>query len=262
MSDKFYESVLSKLLSSGLVTLEMKILVLCGGSRDRDALAFHGFEKVTISNLGDCSEGERYLPFHWSSQDAENLSYPDKSFDFVCVHSGLHHCASPHRALLEMYRVAKVGVLVVEARDSLLMRLGRSLNLTPEYEVEAVVGNKFISGGLRNSQIPNYIYRWTEREVEKTIQTFAPYAKHELKFWYGMHLPTERLQMQRKGASLNLLRLLTPIMWILNLTLPRQLNRFAFFVRKPSLPKELFPWLQGPEGNLRFNVDWAQSKYR
>jgi ubiquinone/menaquinone biosynthesis C-methylase UbiE len=40
-------------------------------------------------------------------QDAENLSYDDRAFDLVVVHAGLHPCYSPHRALLEMYRVAR-----------------------------------------------------------------------------------------------------------------------------------------------------------
>jgi ubiquinone/menaquinone biosynthesis C-methylase UbiE len=34
-------------------------------------------------------KGNEFHPFKWSYQDAENLSFKDKSFDFVVVHSGL-----------------------------------------------------------------------------------------------------------------------------------------------------------------------------
>jgi ubiquinone/menaquinone biosynthesis C-methylase UbiE len=57
------------------------------------------------------SGGDEFAPFSWSFQDAEQLSFEDEAFDYVFVHAGLHHCASPHRALLEMYRVARRGIM-------------------------------------------------------------------------------------------------------------------------------------------------------
>jgi SAM-dependent methyltransferase len=70
-----------------------------------------------------------FAPFLWSFQDAERLTFAENEFDFCIVHSGLHHCYSPHRALLEMYRVARVGLLVFEPRDGALVRLGMRLNV-------------------------------------------------------------------------------------------------------------------------------------
>ncbi len=54
------------------------------------------------------------------------------------VHAGLHHCGSPHRALLEMYRVARKAAVVFEARDSLMMRSAVALGFTNDFELEAV----------------------------------------------------------------------------------------------------------------------------
>jgi hypothetical protein len=37
-----------------------------------------------------------------------------------------------------------------------------------------VVGDEYLYGGVKNTPIPNYVYLWTEREVTKTISSFAP----------------------------------------------------------------------------------------
>ncbi len=74
-------------------------------------------------------------------QDVERLGFTDRAFDFVVVHQGLHHCHSPHRGLLEMYRVARRGVLAFEPRDTRLVRLGVRLGFGQEYEIAAVAEN-------------------------------------------------------------------------------------------------------------------------
>jgi hypothetical protein len=86
----------------------------------------------------------------------------------------LHHCASPHRALLEMYRVARKAAAVFEARDSLMMRSAIALGFTGDFELEAVSGEGYESGGLNNGPIPNSNFRWTEREVVETIRAADP----------------------------------------------------------------------------------------
>ena len=116
----FYERVLRRLVDEGLVRRDWHELVVAGGPVDRAAFAACGFTDVTFTNLsGDGDE----------LQDAEALSYDDDSFDFAVISAGLHHCASPHRALLELYRVARRGVLALEARDSALMRFAQRLGV-------------------------------------------------------------------------------------------------------------------------------------
>jgi hypothetical protein len=53
----------------------------------------------------------------------------------------------------------------------------------------AVYYNEGKFGGVNNSEIPNYIYHWTEREIEKTINTCAPYAEHDFVYNYGSDEP-------------------------------------------------------------------------
>lgn len=150
----FYERVLRRLVDEGLVQRDWNVLVVAGGAVDRAAFAASGFTDVKFTNLsGDGDE----------QQDAEALGYDDDAFDFAVISAGLHHCASPHRALLELYRVARHGLLALEARDSALMRVAQRMGVVDEYELTAVADNDFAAGGVRNSPVPNYVYRWTER---------------------------------------------------------------------------------------------------
>ncbi len=162
----FYDETLRQLIEAGTISTSDKVLVVCGGSYDADVLKGLGFKSVTLSNL-DGSYAGHDADYVWERQDTENLSYGSGEFDVVMVHAGLHHCASPHRALLEMYRVARKAAVVFEARDSLMMRTAVALGFTGDFELEAVSGEGYESGGLNNGPIPNLNFRWTEREVRQ-----------------------------------------------------------------------------------------------
>lgn len=191
--DDFYAQTVRQLLSVGVLRREMRVLVACGGDLDRDVLSGLGFQNVTFSNLDPRLAADQFAPFAWAYQDVEALTFPDGAFDFAIVHNGLHHCHSPHRALLELYRVARGGVLVFEPRDSALVRLGIRLSVGQRYEVASVSHNGLSAGGVGNSQIPNFIYRWTEREVEKTILSYAPYGEPRFQYMYALRVPWGRL---------------------------------------------------------------------
>ncbi len=109
---EFYKNTISKWIENR----NSSILVIGGGETDRSVFNLLGFANVTISNLDERVIGDEFAPYQWSYQKAEQLSYGDREFDFVVVHAALHHCESPHRALLEMYRVAKIGAIAFESR--------------------------------------------------------------------------------------------------------------------------------------------------
>ncbi len=247
---QFYGRVLHALLDEGIIRRSDSLLVVCGGRTDADFLLEAGFSVANISNL-DTACAQDYSPYQWSHQDAEMLSFPDANFDWAVVHGGLHHCASPHRALLEMCRVARKGVVVIEARDSALMRLAVRLGFTPEYELEAVVLHGFSSGGVRNSAVPNYIYRWTEREVKKTIESAYPDRQNEFRWFYGLELPRQRLTMARLPLRLAAYFLgfgAKVCQW----SLPRQGNRFAFAI----LHNGDKPWIERSDDGVRLRPDF------
>lgn len=231
----FYERTLRGLLEDGVVETGMSVLVVAGGDLDRDVFRSLGFGDVTVTNLE-------------TGIDAEALPYENDSFDLVVVSAGLHHCASPHRALLEMYRVARRALLALEARDSLLMRLAVRLGMVEDYELTAVAASDFRAGGVRNTPVPNYVYRWTEREVEKTIASHAPHVRHRIRFFHELEIPFSVLEMRRGPVRL-VARAALPVLSALTRLAPGQANLFAFAVLKPALPGDLQPWVRlGPVG--------------
>lgn len=242
----FYRQVLHRLLDDGVVERGMSVVVSCGGAADRDALAEAGFTDVTITNVDDAGDDGSLAPFAWERQDAESLSYEDGSFDLAVVSAGLHHCRSPHRALLELYRVARIAVLALESRDSALMRLAVRAGAVDEYELAAVAAHGLRAGGVANTSTPNYVYRWSEREVEKTVASFAPHARHRVRFFRQFELPEALLEADR-GARASLLRLARPVVSGITRVLPSQANLFAFAIEKPDPVRDLQPWMAAPD---------------
>ena len=74
------------------------------------------------------------------------------------------------------------------------------LKFGQDYEIAAVAANGCIAGGVRNSAIPNYVYRWTEREIEKTIASACPWGKPRFIYRYALRIPWARLRMLNKRA--------------------------------------------------------------
>ena len=227
----FYRRVLRSLVAEGHVQTAWRVLVVAGGQNDREALEACGFTDVTITNLDPAAGEER--------QDAESLSYGDGAFDFAVISAGLHHCASPHRALLELYRVGRYGLLALEARDSLLMRAAQRFGVVDDYELTAVAANDFKSGGVRNTATPNYVYRWTEREVVKTISSGAPEARHRYVWFRELELHASVLEASGRGAW----RYAALPLQAATKLFPRQANLFAFAVFRDGLQ----PWMRDAE---------------
>jgi len=247
-----YARTLRDLCTRGALDPSMRVLVAAGAAADRDVFLSLGFRDVTITNLDDPGD---YAPYHWEHQDAEALSYDDDSFDWAVVSAGLHHCRSPHRALLELYRVARRGVLGIESRDSVLLRAAVRTRLIDEYELPAVAANDFRAGGVRNTAVPNYVYRWTEREVEKTIRSHAPHARHEFLWFHELEVPASLVT----GWTRRVLLTLEPAGRALARAFPSQANLFGFAVLKHG---GLQPWLRPGEDGPMPDKGWIRARLR
>jgi SAM-dependent methyltransferase len=238
-----------------------KILVVGAGINDRNVLFDLGFTDVVISNLDSRIKGDEFEPYQWRFLDVENLGCQDNEFDYVIIHAALHHCLSPHRALLEMYRVSKQSMIFFEARDSWLMKTLVNLNITHDYETLAVYFNDGLYGGVRNTEIPNFVYRWTEREIEKTISTFAPYAPHSFHYQYGNDVSPMAAAIKNPLKRLAV-QLSVPLFKAFIKVCPKQQNLFACKIDIPSLPQDLHAWLQlDADGQIKFNKDWVEQAY-
>jgi SAM-dependent methyltransferase len=236
----FVAEVFEHLLSSDDFDRSDAVLAVAGGTAERDLFGSLGLTDVTITNLDDVQAAPHLAPFEWAHQDAQHLDYPDRSFDWVVVVDGLHHCTSPHRALTEMYRVCRVGVVAVEARDSLLMRLAVRTGLSSEYELEAVRHQGGRSGGLENGPVPNHVYRWTEAEFRKTIRSCDPTGPHRFEFRHGLNLPYETAALRGWGRRAVLLKAVDPVLRLLTAVAPRQRNSLAMVARRPTTT---WPWI-------------------
>lgn len=258
MDPDFTREIFEKLLKSGKITKSDSILVVGGLGAERDFFSNLSFRNVTISNIAKDNENAM-LPFDYVQQDMNHLSFPDASFDFVFVSASLHHCSSPVGGFLEMYRVARKGTIVVESRDSLLMRSAQRIGLIPNYEISAVRHNKSLNGGVDNTNIPNYVFRWSERDFKRLVSSFNPMGPHEFIFLYKFNpyldqiagVDSDKIEyLSLKVAVL----LIKPFMFFLK----NQRNLFGVVILKPRLPQDLFPWLkiEMKSGKIVFNSEY------
>jgi SAM-dependent methyltransferase len=227
----FYVNVLEQLLAAGTIALSDSVLVVCGGQLDEAVTHTIGFTDVTITNLDNGMASRR--------EDAENLTYGNSSFDIVIVHAGLHHCHSPHRALLEMYRVARKCAVAFESRDSLMMRAAVRLGLTENYEVSAISPDGK-HGGVADTGTPNFVFRWTERDVEKAIASYDPSFIPQIRFFHDLRIPIQRYTRTGNHAMRIVGLLIEPLSKILAAVAPKQCNEFAFAVSKAGIRQ---PWI-------------------
>jgi SAM-dependent methyltransferase len=257
MRTPFVESVLTTLLADAELRRSDSILAVCAGDAEHELFVRLGLTNTVISNVDERMSPDQFLPLDWSFQDATNLTLEDESFDFAFVADGLHHTSTPHRAMLEMYRVARQGIVVIESRDTVLTRFASRLGFSSEYEVEAVVDNDFRKGGLNNTEIPNYVYRWTESEFTKTIRSFDPIGRHRFRFFYDLNLPYEQTKMKQDDLKLRILELADPVLGLFTRIFKKQCNSFAMVALKPRIPEDLWPWLAVDAGRVHFNRGYA-----
>jgi hypothetical protein len=189
--------------------------------------------------------------------DAENIALPDESYPTVFAHAVLHHCRSPQKALGEMVRVSRKHVFFVEPNDSWALRLLVRLGYSFPYELAAVADNGHVCGGLRNGPIPNYIYRWTERDVKKAISAYHPerqFAVRTHSYW-DFYVSEHELLVRKESRAVawaekigprTLLTILHLAQAVLNwLPLSRcQGNKLFCAISK----HELQPWIEVRDG--------------
>jgi SAM-dependent methyltransferase len=168
------------------------LLIIGAGNDDLEIAQECGFKNIRCSNL-DGSGGMLTL-------DAEAMNLSNGSYDVVFAHAVLHHCASPHKAVLEAVRVCRKAFIFLEGNDSLLMRVALRLGASSEYEDMAVRVSGGTHGGLRNTAIPNYVYRWTPRDLKKTLCSGFPQngLRLEVRRFFDFYAVPEMLDARRE----------------------------------------------------------------
>jgi ubiquinone/menaquinone biosynthesis C-methylase UbiE len=108
----------------------------------------------------------------YSKENAEALSFADGSFDFVLCKESYHHFPRPMKALYEMLRVARKGVVLLEPTDpyvftNFFQAFFRGILLA----INALgIFKLFFGKEIKRhtyEDVGNYVYKISEREMEK-----------------------------------------------------------------------------------------------
>jgi ubiquinone/menaquinone biosynthesis C-methylase UbiE len=226
---EFYQNQILKFLHKN-----KSILVLGASSEEGRLFQKLQFKKVTLSNINlDQLIGSEKYKLKKKRIDFRNLfKIKNNSYDYVVVHASIHHTSKPHNILLEMYRIAKRGVLIIESNDSLIMKISVKLNFSEDFEKSALSQNV---GGVDGSNVPNYVYRWTEREVKKLFYSYQPDKKINIIFNYQNNIFNEILTNNSiKRIILTLNYIFLKIIFFL---FPRQQNLMSIFIDKKNFKK-------------------------
>jgi SAM-dependent methyltransferase len=262
-------SVMSELCNGIADRENLSLLVLGGSGDDIRGLSSLGFRNTTLSNLAASPDlsaiGQPGNCVPRVAVDAEDMAIPDNSYDIVFAHEVLHHCRSPHRALCEMLRVSRRYIIFMEPNDSLAMRLLVRTRFSLPYELPAVIDNGGKSGGVRDSAIPNFIYRWNKNELFKIIASFlAEYLFSLRTYPYWDFNVDEKELALRNQTKISIItnavgarNFLITLKWgqrLLNLVpfLRSQGNKFLCLVEKHT---ELKPWLSFNDDQIVFNLE-------
>jgi ubiquinone/menaquinone biosynthesis C-methylase UbiE len=230
---EFYQNQILKFLHKN------KSILVLGASSDEASL-FHKlqFKKITLSNidLAQLKGAEKYN-FNKIKIDFRNLfKIENNSYDYVAVHASIHHTSKPHNILLEMYRIAKHGVLIIESNDSFVMRLSVKLNFSEDFEKSALNENTYV-GGVDGSNIPNYVYRWTEREIKKLFYSYQPDKKINIIFNYQNNIFNENLSNNLiKKIIITFSYIFLKIIFFL---FPKQQNLMSIYIDKKNYKKRI-----------------------
>ena len=230
---EFYQNQILKFLNKS-----KSILVL--GASSYEASLFHKlqFKIVTLSNIDLAQlKGAEKLKFKKIKIDFRNLfKIKNNSYDYVVVHASIHHTSRPHNILLEMYRIAKHGILIIESNDSFVMRLSVKLNFSEDFEKSALNENTYV-GGVDGSNIPNYVYRWTEREIKKLFYSYQPDKKINIIFNYQNNIFNENLSNNSiKKIIITFSYLFLKIIFFL---FPKQQNLMSIYIDKKNYKKRI-----------------------
>ena len=101
-------------------------------------------------------------------ENAENLSFQDKSIDFILCKESYHHFPKPPIALYEMMRVAKQAVILIEPLDD-----NKLFNFFKKFIKFLIRGKK--QADLVFEPSGNFLYRISLKELKKTLCAIGGY---------------------------------------------------------------------------------------
>jgi ubiquinone/menaquinone biosynthesis C-methylase UbiE len=132
---------------------------------DSVRLRERGVNSVLPTDIADASLKDakaRGIIDDYRVENAEHLTFADRSFDYVFCKEAFHHFPRPFLALYEMLRVARKGVVLVEPHDQVGSLLKQAI-----YHLRRMTGRRRHFDQDRYEDSGNYIYSISVREIEK-----------------------------------------------------------------------------------------------
>ena len=138
---------------------------------DANALLSLGVKNVMCTDISDKLlriGNENGFINQYSEENAENMSFENERFDFVLCKEAYHHFPRPHIALHEMFRVAKLGIILIEPCDIKIS--------TPFFDKlfpfikkirRKILNREYDNSGHAFEPVGNYVFSVSERELEK-----------------------------------------------------------------------------------------------
>ncbi|RCH53645.1 class I SAM-dependent methyltransferase [Mucilaginibacter hurinus] len=102
----------------------------------------------------------------YAAENAEKLSYPENSFDYILCKESYHHFPRPYAALYEMIRVAKNGIMIIEPQDP-VSKMPALLLITNLLSSSSNLLKKAWKNRFSYEPVGNFVYKVSEREFEK-----------------------------------------------------------------------------------------------
>ncbi len=134
------------------------VLTICGGSGlDAEFIATSGASVLcTDISIGAAkraaTRAARFgVQYEVAVADAEALPFPDRSFDFVYVHDGLHHLEQPIRGVAEMARVARQGICITEPARAAMTRISVLAGVSTDAEDAGNAVRRLREGDVRDA---------------------------------------------------------------------------------------------------------------
>lgn len=216
-----------------------KILVVSPSSQEVNFFFEKNYQDVTFgvyskNDLKSLSLNSKFGNF--IKIDARYIRFKDKYFDYTFANAILHHIDLPHLAVSELYRVSKRGVLIIEGNDSLVMRISTYFNFSEEYEKSATINEQ---GGLLGTSIPNYVYRWKEREIIKLLNSYNPEIFHKIYFAYDFYLKNEGVKKMHSVFKMAIRTVLEKFLNIFLLIFRKQGNLVSIYIDKEKSYKRI-----------------------
>jgi SAM-dependent methyltransferase len=216
-----------------------KILVVSPSSQEVNFFFEKNYQDVTFgvyskNDLKSLSSNAKFGNF--IKIDARYIRFKDKYFDYTFANAILHHIDLPHLAVSELYRVSKRGVLIIEGNDSLVMRISTYFNFSEEYEKSATINEQ---GGLLGTSIPNYVYRWKEREIIKLLNSYNPEIFHKIYFAYDFYLKNEGVKKIHSVFKAIIRIILEPFLNIFLFIFRKQGNLISIYIDKEKSYKRI-----------------------